>query len=74
MNKTIRIIANLLASENDMIIIKCLSSGILDIYDRVFVLSDWNLKREVMFGLSNIACHSEQINDHFVEHDVFTTV
>ena len=27
-----------------------------------------------MFGLSNIACHSEQINDHFIKHNVFTTV
>ena len=69
--KAIRILSNLLVSNNDQIMFQCLSNGILDIYNKILGMDNSFLKQEAQWGLSNIACHNEQVADHFMKHDVF---
>ena len=64
----------MLSSENDEIMIKLLAHNILDLYNAVLAKGHPELSKESLWGLSNIACHSEETIDHLVNHNVLKTV
>ena len=50
---------------------QCLSNGILVIFYKLLGMDNTQLKQEAQWGLSNVVCHSEQVADHFMKHEVF---
>ncbi len=52
----IGLISNLFSSEYSEIVMKMIKHGVLDKFNQVLLHT--KLKTEVLWGLSNIACHS----------------
>ena len=69
-----RIINNMLFTNNSEIMIKFISLNLLDIYQKFLSKGISKLSKELLWGLSNIACHSEEMIDHLVHHKIFRLV
>lgn len=71
---TCRIIANMLVSSNHEIMMKFLTHDLLTLFDVVLAKANPYFSTEALWGLSNIACHSQEAIEHLVNHKVFNTI
>ena len=74
MGQCCRIICNMLAGPSPDLVIKFLAHDLLGTFNIILAKGIPYHSREVLWGLSNIACSDQQAVDHLVNHQIFQSV
>ena len=71
---SVRIVCSILVTHDREIIQRILSCHVLDIFNGLLATSAPILKREIFWGLSNLACQSNEVARALVDHPIYEQI